>query len=94
MMLCFLLVDKHCVILDVFLCPPTQIGSLKTLTAIAIFVWELVRLLIDDFINFMNYREFNPVRALYNFQQVYRNILFAVFLLYPNITEEYLAQNQ
>ena len=40
------------------------------------------------------YREFNPVRALYNFQQVYRNIPFAVLLLYPNITEEYLAQNQ
>ena len=94
MMLCFLLVDKRCVILDVFLCAPTQIGSLTTLTAIAIFVWELVRLLIDDFIHFMNYREFNPVRALYNFQQVYRNIPFDVFLLYPNITEEYLAQNQ
>ena len=54
MVLCFLLVDKRCVILDVSLCAPTQIGSLTTLTAIAIFVWELVRLLIDDFMNFMN----------------------------------------
>ena len=42
----------------------------------------------------MNYREFNPVRALYNFQQVCRNIPFAEFLLFPNITEEYLEQNQ
>ena len=42
----------------------------------------------------MNYHEFNPVRALYNFEQVYRNILFAEFLLFPNITEEDLAQNQ
>ena len=42
----------------------------------------------------MNYREFNPVRALYNFKQVYRNIPFAEFLLFPNITEEDLAQNQ
>ena len=47
MMLCFLLVDKRCVILDVFLCAPTQIGSLTTLTAIAIFVWELVRLRLE-----------------------------------------------
>ena len=53
-----------------------------------------LRLLIDDFINFMNYREFNPVRALYNFEQVYRNIPFAEFLSFPNITEEDLAQNQ
>ena len=42
----------------------------------------------------MNYREFNPVRALYNFEQVYRNIPFAEFLSFPNITEEDLAQNQ
>ena len=49
---------------------------------------------LDDFINFMNYREFNPVRALYNFEQVYRNVPFAGFLLFPNITEEDLAQNQ
>ena len=53
-----------------------------------------LRLLIDDFINFVNYREFNPVRALYNFEQVYRNVPFAGFLLFPNITEEDLAQNQ
>ena len=42
----------------------------------------------------MNYREFNPIRALYNFKQVYRNIPFAEFLLFSNITEEDLAQNQ
>ena len=42
----------------------------------------------------MNYREFNPVRALYNFEQVYRNVPFAGFLLFPNITEEDLAENQ
>ena len=42
----------------------------------------------------MNYHEFNPVRALYNFEQVYRNIPFAEFLSFPNITEEDLAQNQ
>ena len=53
-----------------------------------------LRLLINDFINFMNYREFNPVRALYNFEQVYRNVPFVGFLLFANITEEDLVQNQ
>ena len=53
-----------------------------------------LRLLIDDFINFVKYREFHPVRALYNFEQLYRNVPFAGFLLFPNITKEDFAQNQ
>lgn len=48
----------------------------------------IMRLLIDDFIND---REFNPLQALYKFQQVYRNISFAWLILFPNITEEDLA---
>ena len=49
-----------------------------------------VRLLIDDFVNFMNYEEFNPLQALYNFERVYRNIPFARLLMFPNVNEEEL----
>ena len=47
-----------------------------------------MRLLIDDFINVINDREFNPLQTLYKFEQVYRNIPFARLIVFPNTTEE------
>lgn len=47
-----------------------------------------MKLLIDNFINVINDREFNLLQALYKFEQVYRNIPFARLILFPNITEE------
>lgn len=48
----------------------------------------IMKLLIDNFINVINDREFNLLQALYKFEQVYRNIPFARLILFPNITEE------
>ena len=47
-----------------------------------------MKLLIDNFINVINDREFNLLQALCKFEQVYRNIPFARLILFPNITEE------
>ena len=48
----------------------------------------IMKLLIDNFINVINDREFNLLQALRKFEQVYQNIPFARLILFPNITEE------
>ena len=47
----------------------------------------IFKLLIDDFVQFMNYREFDPLYANENFERVYRNIPDA-HLIVPNVDEE------
>ena len=47
----------------------------------------IFKLLIYDFVQFMDYREFDPLYTNENFERVYRNIPDA-HLIVPNVDEE------